>query len=251
MKNKHIVAAAGAVAIVAGFILLKGVNSASSVTPETVSRVKKSDSGQSLQPAIVAETQPILTASAGATSTKDQKNDYRDRVEKFSQVTKSFGFSVDIILLAKQHPELGLTPAQIEQVQRLYNDAHLERLELEATLARVAAIENDKIKIVIPAYPTEGKAIKDAFYQNVAQSLGQDIASKVQDTFSRQIDASMRSFGANAQLISAVPEKSGVLDIAHTTVNADGVVKIVNSRLTKTNLDQYTILADLLTPGKP
>ena len=247
MKNKlYIIAAASVAAIAICVLVLRDRNRALPVANVSVVHTTK----QTATKVNMASVSNQVSVPVVDLAKRTEKKELHDRINKFTQKFETMGFSVDIFLLAKQHPELGMTVEQIKQVQGIYDETQIARLALEGSLAKVASIKNDEIHVVIPAYPEEGQKLRDTLYQSINQSVGAGLGDKIQRAMGVRIAVAMRSFGVNEQNIFATPEASDVLDIVHVTTNADGAMMTVNSRLSLKNLDQYTAFEELITPRR-
>lgn len=85
--------------------------------------------------------------------------------------THTTPFSTSIIRLAKEHPELGLTEADVTTIQKAYTDLSFARLRLEVSLAKITPINDHENYVEIPAYKERGEALSDQLKKAVLDQM--------------------------------------------------------------------------------
>lgn len=78
-----------------------------------------------------------------------------------------------IEVLAKQHPEFGLSPRAIQALQTRYSQLTAERAVLEVRLATITPVGPKKNAIKIPAYFDQGKNLLDRLEKEVKAQLSE------------------------------------------------------------------------------
>jgi hypothetical protein len=130
--------------------------------------------------------------------------------------TKTF-----ILLLQGANNRNGLSDEQIAHVQRSYTEFVEDRLALEASIAKVTSVSDDKTEIEIPSYAEAGKALEDGFYQNLSAELGSDLTDKLKGEYGKMIEADNYLVGQEPQeLTVSVVKPDGLYEVHHTIISS-------------------------------
>jgi hypothetical protein len=127
---------------------------------------------------------------------------------------------------------LHLNDGQIEALQDCCNQLHLERMELEARLAKTETVEGGGVFIEIPPYPDEGRILKQEFIASLVQQFGEALAGEIQEQYLRKIELDNEELGARPQqiLASPDPDNPGRLKVVYSSSWPDS-----GNRITRTS----------------
>ncbi len=78
----------------------------------------------------------------------------------------------------------------------------------EARIAGVTTLAKDHYRVEIPPYPAAGAALKEAFYTELRNALGDVRAGEIVEKLGRQLDKDFAGFGLAEQSIEFVGRKN-------------------------------------------
>ena len=137
----------------------------------------------------------------------------RDRTDKGRAGLARLG-AQDAALLAEQvavqvlvkEAALELTPEQWSAFAAVTWHYQTVRQNFEATIAVVSARE--KFRLEIPAYPAAGDALREKFYGELRERLGDDTAGAIAGRAGGALEGYFGGFGVSAQTLDFAPSAS-------------------------------------------
>ena len=126
-----------------------------------------------------------------------------------------------VLLLRGANNRNNLSDKQIACIQRGYTKFVEDRLALEASIAKITSVSDDRTEIEIPSYAEAGKALEDGFYQNLSTELGSDLTDKLKDEYGKMIEADNYLVGQEPQeLTVSVVKPDGLYEVHHTIISS-------------------------------
>eukprot|EP01035_Chromulina_nebulosa_P005548 gene5548-7532_t len=99
--------------------------------------------------------------------------------------------------------ELDLTPEQWTALAAMTGHYQTVRQAFEATIATVSGREN--LRLEIPAYPAAGDALREKFYAELRERLGEDVAAQIAQRAGAALEGYFGGFGVSVQTLDFSP----------------------------------------------
>ncbi|MDB5239358.1 MAG: hypothetical protein JWO00_693 [Candidatus Parcubacteria bacterium] len=170
----------------------------------------------------------------------------------------------ELLMMADQHPEVGLTVGDLKKSLPIFLDAYVHLQELENGLAIQTKTTPMETVIEIPAYASEGEKIESELYAKLEQALGKAKVMLIRDALLGPIARLNNSWGQAPQTLSF--QKEGELYRITQSIGTHSLTGIVKemtgleekfivarnkpgSIVTKDDLGQYAIKAVFFPKG--
>jgi hypothetical protein len=109
---------------------------------------------------------------------------------------------VAVQLLVKESA-LDLTPEQWTAFAAVTWHYQTVRQTFEATIATVSTREKSRLEI--PSYPDAGDALREKFYAELSERLGDDTAQRIADRAGAALEGYFGGFGVGVQILDFAP----------------------------------------------
>ena len=96
-------------------------------------------------------------------------------------------------------PSLKLTPAQIDRLANDYLEFQEIHAELAARFLQETSFDPASVTLRLPAYPVEGKILRDMFHQRLEKDFTGGKAAEIQEHLGGFFDNAFRGFGVTEQ----------------------------------------------------
>lgn len=104
--------------------------------------------------------------------------------------------------------ELRLEPAEVDRLVAQYLEFQEVHSELVARFVEERGYQPNRVELRVPAFPVEGKALRELFYARVRGSLPEEKAGRVVEQLGQYFEAAFHGFGA-AEMQMTVTRNAG------------------------------------------
>jgi hypothetical protein len=98
--------------------------------------------------------------------------------------------------------QLNLTPAEVDQLASAYLEFQEIHAELAARFLQETSFDPGSVMLRLPAYPVEGKLLRDMFQRRVATDFPGEKGAAIQENMGVFFDNAFRGFGVTEQTFS-------------------------------------------------
>lgn len=92
--------------------------------------------------------------------------------------------------------ELQLEPAEVDRVVALYLEFQEVHSELASRFIEERGYEPNRVELRVPAFPVEGKALRELFYSRMRENLSGEKAGRVTEQLGQYFETAFHGFGA-------------------------------------------------------
>ncbi len=92
--------------------------------------------------------------------------------------------------------ELQLEPAEVDQLVGQYLEFQEVHSELASRFVEERSYQPNRVELRVPAFPVEGKALRELFYARVRESLPEEKAGRVVEQLGQYFEGAFHGFGA-------------------------------------------------------
>ncbi|MDQ8198739.1 hypothetical protein QEH56_11295 [Pelagicoccus enzymogenes] len=135
---------------------------------------------------------PIAVTTKTDTDTTPKKETSFSRLP-VNEVPGNTRESSDFLTSIMRHPQISLSDDELKELLNVYVASIKIRTEYEAKICEITEVTAEECILRIPKYPTVGDAFEDALYDNFAEVIGAEKATKIRDYAGN--DLYMRNFG--------------------------------------------------------
>jgi hypothetical protein len=142
--------------------------------------------------------------------------------------------------LASVRKDLVLDPAETEKLTAIYLENLDIRIEIESRLARVASFDGLTVKVEIPHYEAEGRALRERFYGQLKASFPNGRFEQIDDYLGEYFDTDFKGFGIMDQVFTVSPRLGYTEELFRIKWEAKVAGDLTPSRLAAKDGNRWT-----------